>query len=53
MCRLVGEDHEATERIRRGLATAALLALESDDIPRAKAIAKIALEAQQVPFRRM
>jgi hypothetical protein len=38
--------------IERDLATAALLALESGDIPRARTIAKLALDAQHVPFRR-
>ena len=49
--RMIGlkrSDPEEAMRIQRGLATGALLALESDDIQRAKAIAKIALDAQQV-----
>lgn len=45
-------DTEAASLIERGLATAALLALESDDVERAKAIGKLALDAQQIRFRR-
>ena len=56
MCRLLlayDDDPELATSLERGLMTGALLALESDDIPRAKAIAKIALNAQQVKFKRV
>lgn len=43
---------EEATRIERGLASAALMAIESDDVPRAKALAKFALDAQHVRFRR-
>ena len=45
-------DPEVASSIERGLATAALLALESDDVERAKAIGKLALDAQQIRFMR-
>ena len=46
-------DPEEATSIERGLVTAALLAIGSGDIARAKALAEIALDAQQIPFRRM
>lgn len=46
-------DYEAATSHERGLMTGALLALESNDITRAKAIAKLALDAQQIPFKRI
>lgn len=51
LCRF--DDPEQASSIERGLATAALLALEGDDIERAKVIGKLALDAQAVPFRRV
>ena len=45
-------DPEEATSIERSLMTAALLAIGSGDTERAKALAEIALDAQQIPFRR-
>jgi len=47
MLALIHTDLFQAECIARGLATAALLALDSGDIPRAQAIGKLALDAQE------
>lgn len=50
---LVDSDPELATSIERDIMTAALLAIGSGDVERAKGLAKIALDIQQIPFRRM
>lgn len=51
--RVAHDDPELATSLERGLMTAALLAIDSNDITRAKVLAKLALDAQQIPFRRI
>lgn len=50
---ICANDPTEASRLERGLATGALLALDSGDVERAKVIAKYALAAQELSFRRM